>query len=341
MFKFRFIMDYFQIPDARGPVIEASMRAKWLSRLCPKDIDLAFSPNPNQKPLYDADRVKLVSREEPGWWNHYFFNYWDLANAGEYYSLGPNIRTEKNWIKPVPLVVYSQFHKELLLKGWPHYPKDLIKIIPNMVDPEIFYPGSKAKELTVGWIGNDAPDPSTKGAEVIPYLAKAFPDVHFVMIFGNKPDYALKWIPDSLENIEVKYQVPHHQIADIIRTWSAYVSGSKWETGATHVKEVMACEIPVIAPNRSVFPEIARSQMLLDGVSWKPSGDDPDCLVWTDESLDQYKQALQEFIQHPKKRRRLSKAARKESAKAFPDKIAKEWFDFMYQCKGVKENGIN
>ncbi|QCR33957.1 hypothetical protein [Lysinibacillus sp. SGAir0095] len=150
MFKFRFILDYFRTQDALGPIIENSLRAKWLTKLCPNDIELAFAPNEGQKPLYEPEKVRIVSKTEPNWWNHYSFNSFQTDPKEKNFSLGPNLYLNQRPETTIPLVVYSQWQKGIVLNKWNQYPEQYIKVIPNMVDYSLFKVGEKSKHINGG-----------------------------------------------------------------------------------------------------------------------------------------------------------------------------------------------
>ncbi|MNN40251.1 Glycosyltransferase Gtf1 [compost metagenome] len=120
---------------------------------------------------------------------------------------------------------------------------------------------------------------------------------------------------------------------DLIRRWHVLISGSKWETGATHVMEAMACGIPVIGANVAVLPEVASSQLLLKDIKMghPPQTEHP--YQWTDSTLEQYAQALNELISDPNKLKKMSLAAIEESQSTFPSKITEQWFRFMRKCR--------
>lgn len=340
IFKFKFVSDYFQIEVAKGPVLAANTRAKWLSMLCPEDLRIAFAMYKGQVPMYGAEYVELIDKKEPGWWNHYFFNTWQLNQEKNEkgWSVGPNIDLSKPLKSMVPLVVNSNYQKRIVLRQWTEYDPDLITVIPNMVDNTLFHPDAstdRTDQLTVGWIGYDNPSKYTKGVEVIPYLAKCFPHVIFEMVHAADPKFQHEWMKDPLPNVKIYRKVAHHDMPRLIRRWHVLVSGSKWETGATHIKEVMACGIPIIAAEVAVLPEVASSQMLLKNMKW---GHPPHTLYpyqWTESSLKKYAHALEELISDPRKLRKLSIAALKESQETYPPKISEQWFQFMRKCRDI------
>lgn len=335
MFRFKFVLDYFQISEAKGPILAANTRAKWLSLLCPDDLKIAFAPYKGQIPRYAAEHVRIIDKKEPGWWNHYFFNSWQIGQETKAtgWSVGPNIDLSKPLKVQVPLVVNSVYQKQLVLKRWKDYDPRKITVIPSMVDQTLFSPGKRAKEPIVGWIGNDTPNKYTKGVEVIPFFAKRFPHVQFEMVHGRTPQFQKEWLRQKLPNIKILSMIPHHQMPELVRRWHVLVCGSKWETGATHVKEAMACGVPVIAAAVGTLPEVARSQILLPNMKWghPPATNHP--YEWTDESLNQFAQALEDILTDHDKHRRLAKAAVKESQSAAADIISEKWFQFMYRCR--------
>lgn len=334
MFRVKCILDYFQIPGASGPTIEINMRAKWLSALCPEDLEIAFAPFPGSVPLYDPQRVTIVGRHEPDWWDHYFFSFMlphqeDIKN----YSVGPSLHISQLPSGDVPLVCSSQYFKEALLSRKPELLAENLIVIPNMVDPDLFFPGEKAPHPIVGWIGYDNPSQYTKGAEVMPYLAKRFPDIQFEMIHARAPHFQKEWMPVALPNLKIVSEVAHRQIADVIRRWSVFISGSKWENCPNAVLEVMACGVPVIAAGVGGIPEIAQTQVLMPGMRWGHPPQVAHPFDWTEESLERYADALADVLQNAVRYRTLVQDALQESQKASPHKVCAKWFDFMYRCR--------
>ncbi|MBO8164542.1 MAG: glycosyltransferase family 4 protein [Brevibacillus sp.] len=339
MFRFKFVMDLFQSGSWYGPICVQNMRAKWLTLLCPDDLEVAFAPDQGQVPLYSPERVKLVPKEEQGWWNHYIYNYkphfTQNTNKGRFWSLGPNIDLSLPKPQPdVPLVVCSQTFKQHVIDSWGH-PSDRITVIPNMVDPTLFSPGERGQHVTVGWVGYDTDEAQIKGAEVIPYLARRFPDIRFEMIFAAPPRYPERYRRDDLPNLRLFISVRHDQMPGLIRRWHVLVSGSKYETGATHILEAMACGVPVIAATYGAIPEVASSQYLLPDMRCTF---EPPRYTYTPESLERFAQALEQLLGDRKLYQEKADAALAESKKHAPQVIAAKWFDFMYQCRELSRS---
>ncbi|WP_379317480.1 glycosyltransferase family 4 protein [Paenibacillus puldeungensis] len=282
--------------------------------------------------MYDPDQVKLVSKDEPGWWNHYFLIRNKLENNKIGFSWGPNIDLKHPIHKTIPLVANSVYHKNKILEAW-NYPTDKIHVIPNMVDPELFFPKKRKKPITIGWIGYDVDRRRIKGVEVIPYLARKFPDVQFEMVHAVKPRYLKEWLPKELPNLKMYYEVPHYKMPEIIRKWYVLISGSKSETGGTHIKEAMACGVPVIASAVGAIPEIAISQMLLPEMTLNNSLGSKYPSNWSQESLERYASALDTVLSSHKLHESLSKSAIIESKNSDPTIISTKWFEFMYMCR--------
>jgi glycosyltransferase involved in cell wall biosynthesis len=332
MFRFKFVMDYFQAPAMAGPFAEANMRAKWLPHYCPPDIQIAFAPNPGQMPLY-TDKAMLVGKEDWGWWNHYVQNYTSdfQAQKGHLWSTGPNFDQNRPVERYVPLVVYSQFQKNYMIESG--YPAHLMHIIPNMVDHEIFYPRPKRSPVTVGWIGHDQYG-LLKGPEVMPFLARRFPDIRFEMIMAPPPTNQNGWLNDHPPNLVIHTNVPHNQMADIVGSWHVLVCGSKSETFSNQIAEAMACGVPVIAASMGAIYDTAPSQRLLFDVNW---GSPPHW--WTSEALEKYAAALQEVLTFDSYRNYLSEMALLESKRFTPEVVCKKWYDFIYLCREIMERG--
>ncbi|GJM76093.1 hypothetical protein HMSSN036_83090 [Paenibacillus macerans] len=335
VFSFKFVTDFIKLEAAKGPVIEAKIRAKWLSLLCPADLNIAFTLRKEDTRPQGMEHVNLVAMNEPGYWNHYFFNSWqyDQETRSRGWSMGPNIELSKPPKAMVPVVVYSEFQKKNLLDRWKGYDPNLVTIIPNMIDRTLFYPGQRAGHPVVGWIGYDHPSKYTKGAEVIPYLAKRFPKVTFEMVHAEPPKFKHEWMKEPLPNVKILTAVPHSRMPEIVRRWHVLVCGSKWENCPSHVREAMACGVPVIAAKVAALPEVAGSQMLLEEMKWghPPATSMP--YEWTEPSLNKYADALSILLNDSAKAKRLSEAAIQESLRGEPHEIAKLWYEFIRKCR--------
>ncbi|WP_168193901.1 glycosyltransferase [Lysinibacillus sp. SGAir0095] len=172
---------------------------------------------------------------------------------------------------------------------------------------------------------------------MIPFLAKRFPDIQFIMVQGNRPQYQHLWLEESPKNLKMYYQVPHHELAELMRSWHVLICGSKWETGATYVKEAMASGVPVIAPKVAALSEVASSQILLEDLKWEKSTKEPKVLMWSEESKERFGLALDELLRDRRGYKKLVSNSLEESKKSSPENIAKLWFDFMYKCRDLKD----
>ena len=338
MFRFKFIFDYFQAKSMSGPYVEINMWAKWLSRLCPDDLEIGFAPNTGQVPIYDDKFIKIISKESPADWNHYTQNYTNdftlVQETGKQLSLGPHIDLTIPFNKEIPLVVSSNYFKRITLSTLNYQPKKIF-VIPNTVDPEIFYPRKKAQKITVGWIGHDIGNHMIKGPEVIPYLAHKFPDIQFEMVHSAKPTNQNLWMRGDLPNLKILYEIPHYKLPEIIGRWHILISGSRDENSPNHILEAMSSGVPVIAAAVGGISEIAKSQILLSDMKWghPPEVDFPH--KWTQESLERYAQVLEHLLIDRKKYESLILSALQESNKFNPRIISQKWFELIYVCRDL------
>ncbi|REE93153.1 glycosyltransferase involved in cell wall biosynthesis [Paenibacillus taihuensis] len=332
MFRFKILIDNF-VPSMSGPSTDANMRAKWLPRFCPSDLMVAFAPNPGQVPIYPST-VQIVEKQAPGWWNHFVQNYTPdfQLSQGTRWSTGPNFDQNLPLRGYVPMVVCSEYHRQIVIKQH-GYPAHLIHVIPGMVDSELFYPRTKANEIVVGWIGHDL-NGLLKGPEVMPFLARKFPAIRFEMVLSNASSNQHGWLNDHPPNLTIKTGVPHPHMAEIISKWHIMVCGSKDENCPNQILEAMTCGVPVIASAVGGIYEIASSQRLLYDVNW---GSPP--YWWLPDALDKYAVALQELLTNEAYRQTLSKLALKASKRFTPEAISKKWFEFMYFCRDFEREG--
>ncbi len=90
---------------------------------------------------------------------------------------------------------------------------------------------SKVKVVTHHWSDN-----ALKGFETYKLL-ESLPNVQFTYI-GRKPrDFSPKNFAGCLSVDDLRIEIPRHDI---------YISASKWEAGANHVLEGLACGLPMI-----------------------------------------------------------------------------------------------
>ncbi len=331
MFKFKIITDRFNTGYYYGPIVENNLRAKWFTKLSPDDIEIAFASENGESPIY-TENVKVVNQYSPGYWNHYVFNTLSDERHKKW-SAGPNIDFSEKPVSGVPIVVYSNAIKELILEKWNLNGQYIIPI-HNMFDPDLFYPGEKNRKITVGWLGYDnGPYEGArwiKGVEVIPYLAKKFPHINFEMIHGVKPKYQKDWLRENLPNIKIRYQVPHHELANIMRSWHVLITGSKWESCPNQVIEAMASGIPVISASVGAIPEIAPTQILLSDMKVDQSTQN-----WSIESLEKYAAALDHLLTDKSWYNTKMADAINQSRLHHPEVISQKWFEFMYLCRDI------
>lgn len=334
MFKFKFIMDLFQSEIMTGPYVEANIRAKWLTRLCPPDLKIAFAPNKGQVPLYNSNPI-IIEKNRLGWWNHYVQNYTaDFVlrkKDGGNWSLGPNIDLSIPLGKEVPMMVSSNFQKGFILDNI-NYPADLIHVIPNIIDSDLFFPRPKANQMTVGWIGHDVGQ-LLKGPEVIPFLARKFPEVNFEMIHSAKPAFQNEWLKEELPNIKIMYGISHYDMPKIVGRWHAMICGSKTENCPNQIIEAMGCGVPVIAAALDGIPEVAKTQILLPDMKWETPSQGDRFNRWTTESLENFAAALEDLLHEQEKLEFYREMALTESKNFSPQVIAQKWFEFMYFCR--------
>jgi glycosyltransferase involved in cell wall biosynthesis len=334
MFKFTVIpYEFYSKGDMGGPLIQSNLLAKWLSELCPPDLEIAFAPVKEEKPYYTTKKLKLVRPENAAGWKHYLNdNHWQ-GKEPQRCSFGPSLVLQKEGRigivekYNIPLVTVSEYSKSQVLEGW-DYASDNVHPIPTIVDPA-FRPGKKANNTTVGWIGYDYPDRWVKGAELIPYLAEMFPQIQFEMVFGMEPRYQSEWMPRKYPNVKIYTKVKHSDMPKLIRRWHVLACGSKHEAGPNHVAEAMACGVPVICGNVSSLPEVAKGQTLVDDVKkWYKYPYD-----WTKDSLEKFSLALGQLLGDSALYRSKIEAAVEKSKDHLPQVVAQRWFDFIYTCR--------
>ena len=147
-------------------------------------------------------------------------------------------------------IMQSQFslnaHKEMKL-GF-RYPV----VIPNAVDPEIFFPptsrpnsgGRKLRVISVSWSDN-----RNKGADVYEWL-----DQH--LDFGRIEYTFVGRMASELKNIHVRPPIPSHELAKLLREHDVYLTASRNDPCSNSLIEALSCGLPAIYLNSGGHPEL-------------------------------------------------------------------------------------
>jgi glycosyltransferase involved in cell wall biosynthesis len=156
--------------------------------------------------------------------------------------------TVSNWLKNKA--------KESSLTG-----KSNVRVIPNVIDTNIFYPGNKQNaRQELEWSNNKKiilMGAATLNASIkgFTYLRKAFSylpsDNYLLVLFGN-----IKNDPDFLTDLPVSHihmgtLTDSSKIATLYRATDVTVVPSLYETFGQTISEAMACGCPVVSFNNS------------------------------------------------------------------------------------------
>ena len=126
-------------------------------------------------------------------------------------------------------------------------------VIPNAVDPEIFFPpkrranlgGRKLRVISVSWSDN-----RNKGADVYEWLDQQ-------LDFGQVEYTFVGRIALELKNIHVIPPMPSHDLAKLLREHDVYLTASRNDPCSNSLIEALGCGLPAIYLKSGGHSEIA------------------------------------------------------------------------------------
>ncbi len=171
------------------------------------------------------------------------------------------------------IITPSQFEKELIYKKIHGFEKNgiPIHIIPNPVDPELFFfrdPPNIPEKKIIGWIGRLEKEKNWKHfLEISSVLSEKRKDVVFILIGGYNAEESVKreflsWIKkwNLIEHLKWVPYLPYQRMPKlyslIASSGGCMVTTSIIEPFGMTAVEAMACQCPVIASRVGGFPEI-------------------------------------------------------------------------------------
>ncbi|NVJ89203.1 MAG: glycosyltransferase family 4 protein [Flavobacteriaceae bacterium] len=128
------------------------------------------------------------------------------------------------------------------------------RIVPNVVDTDIFYPStSSTKTFTITHISNMVNEhKNVKGIlRVIKSITEKVDDYHFNLIGHNSKQY-LPYINEinlDESRISIIEQIPHKKVAEYLQNSDVFVLFSNYENLPCVILEAFACGVPVVSSN--------------------------------------------------------------------------------------------
>lgn len=139
------------------------------------------------------------------------------------------------------------------------FPDASVRIIPNVVNTALFYPvsGSRERQRFIHISGMQELKNPRLILEAFSVYAADHPDAELYMVGGV--DSALQSFAGSWglqSRIKFLPEIPQHELATLLRTCTALVMYSSYETFGCVVIEALASGVPVIAADIPVFREL-------------------------------------------------------------------------------------
>lgn len=155
-------------------------------------------------------------------------------------------------------------------------------IIPNAVDPDIFYPasltprGEKLRLISTSWSSNP-----NKGAATYHWLDEHLDWDRYTYTFvGN--------LPGTFQHIQVQPPVPSHQLAALLRTHDIYLTASLHDPCSNALLEALACGLPAIYANSGGHAELVKAA----GLGFTSPEEIPAHLVTLERDYMHYRRAI-------------------------------------------------
>jgi glycosyltransferase involved in cell wall biosynthesis len=198
-----------------------------------------------------------------------------------------------NYIKSVPYIItehytgYLNFRSKQLSKTEIFFTKNIIKkaktvcpvstnlkdnminlgfqgkykVIPNIVDTEIFKPETKInKRFTISHISSLVDDHKNISGilRTVSKLQEYIPDILFYLIGENPFQYTneIKALNIKSENIILIGQIPYHEVASYLQDSDILIMFSNYENLPCIILEAFACGTPVISTDVGGISEL-------------------------------------------------------------------------------------
>jgi glycosyltransferase involved in cell wall biosynthesis len=144
-------------------------------------------------------------------------------------------------------------------------------VIPNAVDPAIFYPPEAREPLSgrrVRVIGSSWSDNPRKGADILEWLDHHLDFDRFEVTFAGRTQ-------KQFDRIHVVGPLPSEPLADLLRTQDVYLAPSRDDPCSNALLEALACGLPAAYLKSGGHPELVGD----GGVGFEATEELPEVLV--------------------------------------------------------------
>jgi glycosyltransferase involved in cell wall biosynthesis len=136
--------------------------------------------------------------------------------------------------------------------------KGMIKIIPNLIDTNVFQPDPTVKKIKgrIGFVGRFTYQKN------IPLLFQAMKGLHSssLLMIGDGPLYGELGLMAKQLDIHVDFngRVPNYKLPELLNSCEIFVLTSRWEGLPKALLEAMSCGLPVIGTDVPGIRELIR-----------------------------------------------------------------------------------
>jgi glycosyltransferase involved in cell wall biosynthesis len=157
-------------------------------------------------------------------------------------------------------------------------------VIPNTVDPELFYPPAEREPLAgrkVRLIATSWSDNVRKGAETFAWLDTNLDWERYDLSFVGRSSV-------SFEHIEMVGPLVSEEVATLLRMHDVFIAASRDDPCSNAVLEALACGLPVAYLASGGHPELVGQ----GGLAFTADEELPSILARLVEDLDRYREAI-------------------------------------------------
>lgn len=214
----------------------------------------------------------------------------------------------------------------------PFKPTAKIDVVYNGVDLEQFQPDKQDKaylkrkfclddsKKIFSFIGALIP---LKRPQIFIELAKRFPEIQFVLVGKNNPEFDLSKEISQTKNVFRIKEMSRSEVAVLLASSDLFVFPSRFEGFGMVVAEAMASGCPVIVSAGSGPEELVK-----DGCGIIVSSRQNE-----QEEIKEFETVIRNLLANPEKLKQMSLAGRQKAEKEFDwDLLAKKWEKILSSC---------
>jgi len=198
--------------------------------------------------------------------NYFVTEHWtgyDKSTKDNFYSRPPSFRyITKKILRNAKCIV--PVSKDLGEKLNSIVPGTRTNVIPNVVNEKFFYFETKEPKIFrfIHYVSSMKGQKNTEGIiKVFSELKKIRQDWECIMYGPADQELSKLVITAGLEEkIKFTGEISYAQVAEVVRSASAFVSFSNYENQPCSILEALCCGVPVIATKVGGIPEVINSQ---------------------------------------------------------------------------------